>query len=301
VLARRDGEPAARAVAVVDERYRAHWNNDPLGHVILYEALPDARDETRAVMDAACGWLREQGMQAARTGFGMQDMPYVVDDYDSLPPIILRHNPAEYHAHLKDAGFESEQGWVDYKIRVTPELVDRWERSLEGARRAGFEIVPLREVPTERRAAEFAATWAEAFAEHWGNVPWSTDEFGAVFDLIGPLGMYDTSVLGYRDGEPAGALWVTPELSGAAETVGRPLRDDEKLNWLGIGVRKPARGTGLNMAMASYAFLELVRRGATWVSYTLVLDDNWPSRRTGEKLGGSVCANYMTYRRNFRH
>jgi hypothetical protein len=49
--------------------------------------------------------------------------------------------------------------------------------------------------------------------------------------------------------------------------------------------------------MAARSFLELVRRGATWLSYTLVLDDNWPSRRTAEKLGARVCANYVAYRR----
>ena len=61
-----------------------------------------------------------------------------------------------------------------------------------------------------------------------------------------------------------------------------------------------ARGRGVNLAMASYAYLELIRRGAKYLSYTLVLDDNWPSRRTAEKLGAKVCANYMVYRRNFR-
>jgi hypothetical protein len=52
--------------------------------------------------------------------------------------------------------------------------------------------------------------------------------------------------------------------------------------------------------MAARTYLELVKPGAKHLSYTLVLDDNWPSRRTGEKLGGYVCANYVTYRRNFR-
>ena len=41
------------------------------------------------------------------------------------------------------------------------------------------------------------------------------------------------------------------------------------------------------------------RRGWTHVSYTLVLDDNWPSRRTGEGLGGTLRANYLAYRREF--
>jgi hypothetical protein len=49
--------------------------------------------------------------------------------------------------------------------------------------------------------------------------------------------------------------------------------------------------------MAAHAYLGSVARGATHVSYTLVLDDNWPSRRTAEKLGASVCAHYVTYGR----
>jgi hypothetical protein len=50
--------------------------------------------------------------------------------------------------------------------------------------------------------------------------------------------------------------------------------------------------------MSAYAYLQLAERGYTHVSYTLVLDDNWPSRRTAERLGAYVCANYMVYRRN---
>jgi hypothetical protein len=61
-----------------------------------------------------------------------------------------------------------------------------------------------------------------------------------------------------------------------------------------------AHGRGVNLAMASYAFLQPIRKGAKYMSYALVLDDNWPSRRTAEKLGAKVCANYLVYRRNLR-
>jgi hypothetical protein len=45
--------------------------------------------------------------------------------------------------------------------------------------------------------------------------------------------------------------------------------------------------------MASCAFFQLNRKGAKYLSYTLVPDDHWPSRRTAEKLGAKVCANYV--------
>jgi len=117
--------------------------------------------------------------------------------------------------------------------------------------------------------------------------------------MLGPMGAFDTSVIAYRDDDPVGICFVTPEIASQIAVRRRELRDVEKLNFLGIGVREGARRQGVNLAMAAYAYLELVKRGAQYVSYTLVLDDNWPSRRTAEKLGCRICANYMVYRRNF--
>jgi hypothetical protein len=65
-------------------------------------------------------------------------------------------------------------------------------------------------------------------------------------------------------------------------------------------VLEPGRGRGVNLAMAAYSYLHLIKNGSKYLSYTLVLDDNWPSRRTAEKLGAKICANYITYRRDLR-
>ncbi|MGH7793690.1 MAG: GNAT family N-acetyltransferase [Candidatus Binatia bacterium] len=299
-LARTGSKIIARAAAVMDERYNRHWQ-ERLGHIIMFEAMPDAREATQLLMNAACQWLRERGAEAARAGFGLLDFPFVIDDYESLPPDLARQNPDYYHRLLKDAGFESEKGWVDYKIGIRPELVERWEHALERARRAGYEIVPLKDVPEIRRISEFTDTWKDTFKAHWGFTSLSEDEISLLFEAFKPAGVFDTSVIAYHNAVPVGMLFVVPEVSATAIVKpSRVLKDSEKLNILGIGVRESARGQGVNLAMAAYAYLELVRRGAKYLSYTLVLDDNWPSRRTAEKLGAFVCANYMVYRRNFR-
>lgn len=299
-VAREDGRLVARAVAVLDERYVRHWN-EPIGHVVLFEALPDARAATRRLLDEACAWLASRGAQAARAGFGVFDFPFVIDAYEPLPPSVLRHNPPGYHALLKDAGFETEQGFVDYKIEVSPRLVARWESAVEAGHRAGFEVLRLRDVPADRRAADFHLVWDDAFRAHWGYMPFSEDELALVIASLTPAGMLEHSLLAYRDGEPMGALWLVPDASAHAIVArGQRLRDDERLNVLAIGVREPARRQGLNLAMAGRGYLELARRGARVLSYTLVLDDNWASRRTAEKLGAFVCASYVAYRRDLR-
>jgi GNAT superfamily N-acetyltransferase len=296
--ARVGGEIVARAVAIVDEHYIRHWN-EPLGHIVMFEAMPETRAAVKALMDAACEWLRGRGMKAARAGSGLLEFPFAIDEYDTLPPNLLRQNPGYYHNLLKDAGFETEKGWVDYKIEVTPELIDRYRSAVEAAARGGFEIVPIKDADPAKRVHQFTTIWNDAFKSHWGAAPFSEDEVALLFELFAMSGGNQTSVVAYRGAEPVGTLMVEPEATaGAALAPGRTLKQSEKLNWLGIGVHSSARGRGVNLAMASYAYLKLIERGAKYLSYTLVLDDNWPSRRTAEKLGARVCANYVVYRRN---
>jgi RimJ/RimL family protein N-acetyltransferase len=149
--------------------------------------------------------------------------------------------------------------------------------------------------------ALLGTVWNEAFARHFGFTPLSEAELTNVFGTFAPTGVLEASLVAFQGDEPVGALWYVPDTSRFATLApGRTLAAAERLNSLGIAVRAPARGRGLNLAMAAHAYLESVRRGATHVSYTLVLDDNWPSRRTAEKLGATVCADYVTYRRRFR-
>src|SRR5262249_60392255 len=143
------------------------------------------------------------------------------------------------------------------------------------ARRAGYRIVPLAQIERAKRNRLFADVWNECFAKHWGIYPFSVDEVDLLFASMEPTGLLDTSLFAYQDEEPVGVLWVMPEISKMAATApGRHVRDDEKLNFLGIGVRAPARGRGGNLAMAAYSHLALVRRGPAHVSYHLVLDEH---------------------------
>ena len=67
-----------------------------------------------------------------------------------------------------------------------------------------------------------------------------------------------------------------------------------------IGVKERYRGRGLNLALAARSYLAMIERGYRSASYTVVLDDNWRSRRTAEKLGARVTRNFNVYRTDFR-
>lgn len=299
-LVRDGGRILARVLAVMDARYNHHWS-ECLGHLCWFEALRDTREAVKLLINEACKWLKRQGANAARVGSGMLEQPFVIDDYDSLPPPGLRHNPAYYHTLLKDAGFELERGYVDYKILVCSELVRRWENMLKTTRREEYQFTPVRDISKDRRVRECTATFNAAFKTHWGWSPYTEAEMATLLRAAEEVDGLDTSLLVYRKQEAVGVLLLIPEpRNGARVIFPRRLHDSERLNVMAIGVLETARGYGVGLMMAGHALRELARRDTKYVSYTLVGDDNWPSRRIAEKLGAYACANYVVYLRNFR-
>ncbi len=299
-LVREGGRIFARVLAVMDARYNRHWN-ERLGHLYWFEALPDTREAVKLLMDEACEWLKSQGAEAARAGSGIFEQPFVIDDYELLPPPGLRHNPIYYHTLLKDAGFELEKSYVDYKIAIQPELVKHWQSMYESGRQQGHEILPLNEVPQDRRVHEFAKIFNETLKTQWGWSPYTETEIAALLRTMEQQDALTTSVLAYQGAKTVGVLLLIPAQShDAVAQFPCQISDSEQLNSMAIGVHEAARGRGLSLTMTTYGLIELARRGTRYASYTLVADDNWPSRRVAEKLGAFACANYVAYRRNFR-
>ncbi len=300
-VALKAGEIVARVLAVADDRYRQQWQ-ETLGHLCWFEALPNEPEAVQLLFDAACEWLAKRGLTAARVGYhsALLDNPFAADNYDTLPPSLVRQNPPYYHALLKEAGCELEKGFTDYIVAATPKAISHWQAAIDRVSSAGYNIRPLRAVPEADRAPQLAALFNETFASHWGWSAWSETEAAFFIQSLEPIGILDFVAFAYEENHPVGFISLFPEMSGGAFLAeGRVLDDREKLNALNVGVCDKARGRGLGLALTGYGFLELARRGATYLGYSLVRDDNYASRRVARKLGAQVRATYAAYRRNF--
>ena len=298
LVARDESRVVARAVAVVDQRYNQRWG-EQLGHIVMFEALSGAQKASCMLLRTASEWLRNQGAVAVRTGFGPFEPGFVIDYYDKFLPRMGRHNLPYYHSFLKQAGFETEKGAAEYVIRVCDELVSRYKHYLESAQRLGYEITALRNIPADRRLASFTRVWNDAYESHWGLAPLSEREVSALFDEKCNASTLELSTVAYRGDTPVAVALVrdtTPFRRVFRKYLGWRSRD-EHLASFAVGVSPSERGRGLSLSLAAYAYLRLIAQGAAYLSYGLVTDDNWPSRRSAEKLGAYVCANYLTYRK----
>ncbi|MDQ3907442.1 MAG: hypothetical protein M3268_03770 [Acidobacteriota bacterium] len=303
------GDVLATVAALRDEAYNRHWG-EQLGHLLFFEALPEKDEAVASLMSAACDWLRERGSRAVRLSMlpGWQ-LPLTIDAYDATPTIFHTYNPAYYHSYVKNAGFATERGVVQYQVRFTPELAARYREMIERATSSG---VALRSFDFERLEEEtetFAEVFNDTFKTHWSFMPMTVAAMRGLTVELKDFLVAEFTGYAEVEGETAGVVYSLPDLNQAFHAMrGRDiganfgefmqrLAEIDHGVLLVIGVREGQRGRGVNLALAAKSFLAMIERGYKTASYTVVLDDNWPSRRTAERLGARVTRNFNVYRK----
>ncbi len=306
-LVEREDRILATLTAVVDDLYNSHWN-ERMGHLLFFEALPDADAAVSALFRAACDWLSARGCRAARASFlhGWQ-LPWTIDAYDVVPTVFHTYNPPYYHSYAKNAGFRTEQGMVQYEIAFTPALATRYREMVGGATASGVVLRPWRFDRLDEDAALFGQLLNETFAGHWGSPPFTMPQMHGMTEGLKDLLIPDFLAFAEVDAAPVGFVFALPDLNQALHRArgtpanagpAAPAFDAIDRGVLQIvGVQERYRGRGINLALAARSYLAMIDRRYTSASYTIVLDDNWPSRRTAERLGGRVTRNFIMYRR----
>jgi hypothetical protein len=300
----RAGKLVARVTAIVNRRYIEHWS-EPLGQLIHFEAHDGEDEAVAAMLEESLGWLHERGMRAARSGFAaFLDYPYAIDNYGSFPSFLLRGNPPSYHRYFKDAHFVTEKGQVDYTAPLSAEMVARYREMAESASAAQVTIRSWREFGFLAAIDAWTDVTNAAFDRHWGWNPVTRAEVRPMLTTLWETPVADLSMLASMGSEVVGAVFSVPDLSPALARVRRgsslePERGGGTRGALiNIGVIEKARGRGIALAMAARSYLAMAARKMRFAGYTLVLDDNWASRRTASSLGARVTGNFVTYRRD---
>jgi len=239
-----------------------------------------------------------------RSGFAaFLDYPYAIDNYGELPSFLLRGNPPSYHRLLKNAGFETEKGQLDFTITFTGEIVDRYRR-MATATATGLTISSWREYGFAAAIDAWAAVTNSAFDRHWGWNPVTCEEVRPMLKPLEGTPIADLSMVAVQGRDAVGAVFCVPDLSPVLARIkpgarlGPERGGGTRGALINIGVIESARGRGIAAAMAARSFLVMVERKIRYAGYTLVLDDNWASRRTASALGARITGNFVTYRRN---
>jgi hypothetical protein len=315
-VAYRERRPVGRISAQID-RLAQPGDEPTLGHFGCLEAV-DA-EAMAALLDAAEAWLADRGITEVLGPFSLSindEVGLLVHGFDRPARMLMNYAPAWYGDALENLGYRKAKDLLAYRIDVAAPLPDAARRLADHA--AGTEGITERPMAPSRFREELRTVvdvFNDAWAENWGFVPMTAAEAGQLADNLKPLMHPELIRFVERDGETVAMIVGLPDLHEAiADLNGRLL----PFGWarlayrlkantmrgariLLMGIRKAHRTGFMGSAIASLLITRLHaaarRDGFDELELSWVLEDNTPTNRMIESLGGMLDKRYRVYRK----
>lgn len=310
-MAYRGREVVGTIAATVDEVQQAR--EPGVGMFGFFEFIDDV-EVARALLDAACEWLREQGMSVARGPFNFNqnhDFGLLVDGFDTPPPVANPHNPAYYPAIYERLGLRGVRDWYAYWLGrgPVPPAIERLARRVE-ERHPNLRIETLDKRDYERGVQLFREIFNDAWDRNWGHIPMGEDEFTYLGRRLEPLLDPGLCFFAFLDDECVAGSIALPDSNPVLGRMngrvfpfgwwhawrGQPRIDAMRILVLGVKQRYQQYGFGAPIYARTWA--EGLRRGYRGADASLVLDNNKKMRGAIEKLGGRIYKTYRAFERS---
>lgn len=188
-LARRGGRWAGRISAHVNRRHD-DIHGPGTGFFGFFECEDDP-EAAAALFRAAAEWVRARGARrlVGPMSFSIyDDIGLLVDGFDSVPALLLTHNPPWYEKLVMNQDFRKSVDW--YALRVTNRDIDPCAmraEALDLMQRGGLTMRMPSPAEVLRRSGEILDLFSEAWEGNWGHVPFTPRQFKVILGELRPL------------------------------------------------------------------------------------------------------------------
>ena len=319
-LAERDGRAVGRISAHIDtlaQTLPAARGFGPGSGQFGYFDAEDA-DIASALIDAAEGWLRSQGVTRVLgpiSGSIWEEPGLLIEGYDHPPTVMMGHHKPEYRAWIEGAGYRPVKQLKTYELDIAqgfPPLIERIIAA--GEKNPRIVIRKVDKSRFDKEAAIILAILNDAWADNWGYVPLTEPEIRDVGVKLKPIVFEDLIRIAEVDGRPVAFMITLPDLNEAiAPLKGSllPFGWARLLWWLRaprvrtmrvplMGVVKELQSSRMASQLA-FMMIEYIRRdavaryGASRGEIGWVLDDNQGMNAIANAIESRVNKVYQVY------
>ena len=321
-LAEEAGRIVGRISAHIDTLALTMPADQGFGPGVGQWGLMDAEREDifQALLAAAEGWLRDQGMARALGPISMsiwEEPGLLTQGFDHPPTIMMGHDKPEYQAWIERAGYTRVKQLFTYELDITqdfPPIVKRIIQS--GEKNPRIRIREVDKTKFEEEAAIILAILNDAWSDNWGFVPLTPPEIKDVGVKLKPIVFNDLIRIAEVDGRPVAFMITLPDLNEAIAPLNGsllPFGWAKLLLWLRapkvktmrvplMGVLKELQSSRMASQLA-FMMIEYIRRasiqryGATRGEIGWILEDNQGMRSIAETIQSRVNKTYTVYER----
>ena len=305
-IASRDGTPVGTIAATIVDA--GQGDEQGIGYFGFFE-FGDDTTVSRALFEAATGWLDGHGLHAVRGPYSLS--PYHefglrVDGWDTDPALLNPHNRDYYARHYEALGLVGVRDWYAYWLDNAPvpeRLARASQRFLD--HHPEVEIRHLEMANWDEEILWFWDIYNDAWELNWGHLRIPRDEFMAIARGLKQMVDPQLSWWALVDGEPAAAAITFPDYNQVLKKMDGKLLPFGWYHWLfgrrridalrifALGVKQRYRKVPLGVPLYVRTWEAALAHGGRGADASLVLEDNVRMRRALEKLGARI---YQTYR-----
>ena len=312
MIALRQGETVGRVVAAINRRL-IEREVQAVGLVGFFECIQDFA-VAQSLLQAACDWLRQQGMTLARGPIDLSTHNgclFLVDGFETAPMILMPYNPPYYPQFIEQAGWHPVQDAYSYNFPLDVELPPEFEKGYRIASKSGVTFRPVRTKGDgfEADARSIYRLTSQMFANNYSATPRTEDEFLAEAHDLQSLIDPDIFPVAEHNGQMVGYWMALPNYNIALKHI------NGKLDWLGtlkfLWYRRQIdqgrvvlfcslpeyRRKMVPLALIYLGMQGGIKKGKPYKRAELghVFESNSASRRLIEAVGGQICKTYRMY------
>ena len=132
-MAFRDGSMVGRVAAIINRKANEKWNRRQVRFGWI-DFIDDA-EVSRALLDTVAEWGRERGMTEMAGPLGFTDMDregMLIEGFDQDATMYINYNYPYYPQHIEQmGGFEKENDYMEYLVRVPEQVPDKFHKIAE--------------------------------------------------------------------------------------------------------------------------------------------------------------------------
>ncbi|MGW8135234.1 N-acetyltransferase [Sphingomonas zeae] len=322
-LAEENGKVVGRISAHLDTLALEMSPEQGFGPGVGFWGLMDAtrEDVFRALLSAAEGWLRDQGMTRAVGPVSQsvwEEPGLLVQGFDQDPTIMMGHARPEYQGWIEAAGYGVIKQLFTYELDITQEFPPIVQRIIKsGEKNERIRIREVNKAKFDEEAAIILNILNDAWSDNWGFIPLTPPEVKDVGVKLKPIVFNDLIRIAELDGKPVAFMITLPDLNEAIKPLNGsllPFGWAKLLLWLRapkvrtmrvplMGVVKELQASRMASQLA-FMMIEYIRRasveryGASRGEIGWILDDNQGMRSIAETIKSDVNKTYNVYSRD---
>jgi hypothetical protein len=303
-------EAIGRIVAAVNDRL-VEREGRKVGLFGFFECIEDFA-VAQGLLQAACQWLREQGMDLARGPIDLSthiNCLFLVEGFDTPPMVMMPYNPPYYPQFVEQDGWHKAKDAYAYDFPLDKPLPDEFAKAHSIALKSGvtFRSIHAKGEAFQQDATNMYYLFTQMFANNFSSTPRTLEDFLEEAKDLQPVVDRDAVLLAEYEGKLVGFFMGLPDYNIPLKHV------NGKLDWLGTLKflwyrRQIDQGRVLiicslpefrrKMVPLGLIYLGLKgtqKKGKPYKRAELgyVYEDNTASRKLVEASGGKI---YKTYR-----